>query len=111
MFYEQKGSSVAIGQDLTFEIASLITSRQVGVDAEYYGSKKWYRKIPSVSQSAHTRARELLSLLDIKVTAEKQNYKTEAFENTLDLHQGECEKFFNQNPHSNRNQESCFLRP
>ncbi len=102
MFYEQRGSPVAIRQDLTFEVASLITSRKIEVDAQYYHSKKWYNKIPSVSQSAHTKARDLLSLLDMTVTVEKQNYETEPVENTLNLHQGEWEKFFNQKPHSNR---------
>ncbi|KAL8718671.1 MAG: hypothetical protein Q9225_004224 [Loekoesia sp. 1 TL-2023] len=102
MFYEQRGSPVAIRQDLTFEVASLISSRKIKVDAQYYQSKKWYGKIPSVSQSAHTKARELLSLLDIEITVEKQNYEIEPVENTADLHQGEWEKFFNQKPHSNR---------
>lgn len=48
MFYERRGSLVAIRHDLTFEVACLIASRKIQVDAQYYEkmqvAKIWRKK-------------------------------------------------------------------
>ena len=73
MFYEQKGSSVAVRQDLTFEAAYYITDLKVSVNTEYYPSKKWYSKVPTVYQRAKMKAKNLiqeLSLQDVETALE-----------------------------------------
>ena len=102
MFYEQIGSLVAVRQDQTFEDASLITDLKVEVDTEYYQLKKWYGKIPTPSQRAHTKARELLSLLDIEKTPEEQENEDKAKEEKADPQHGEWDIFFDDISHSNR---------
>ncbi|KAL9124179.1 MAG: hypothetical protein Q9217_006469 [Psora testacea] len=102
MFYEQIGSLVAVRQDQTFEVTSLITDLKVEVDTKYYQLKKWYGKIPTPSQRAHTKARELLSLLDIEKTPKEQKNENKAIEEKVGLQHGEWDIFFNDISYSNR---------
>ena len=73
VFYKQRGSSVAVRQDLTFEAVFYITNLRVSVDIEYYQSKRWYSKVPTLYQCAKMKAKDLtqeLSLQDVETALE-----------------------------------------
>jgi len=66
MFYEQTKSLISIRQDLTMEVASLITG--VNVDLEYYQLKRWPQKMPTLKDEALSRAEELTQSLSLRAT-------------------------------------------
>ena len=104
MFYEQKGSSVAVRQDLTFEAASYITDLKVSVDIEYYQSKRWYSKVPTVYQRAQMKAKDLtqkLSLQDVETVFEDHGTEIKAIVKKLTPQDGEWHSYLDDYPHSN----------
>ena len=58
--------------------------------------------MPISSQSAHTNARELLSLLDIEKIPEEQENKNKAVRKNINLQHGEWGIFFIETSYSNR---------
>ncbi|KAL8896174.1 MAG: hypothetical protein Q9192_003224, partial [Flavoplaca navasiana] len=95
MFYEPKGSSVAIRQDLTFEAASYITDLKVSVDIEYYQSKRW-----CVQMKANDLTQGL-SLQDVETIFEDHGTEIKAAVKKLTPEDGEWHSYFDDYPHSN----------
>ena len=78
MFYESRGSSIAIRQDPTFEVASYIADLKIDVDIEYYQSKKWYSKVPTVYQRARMKTNDLTQELSLQdVETDFKDHRTE----------------------------------
>ncbi|KAL8745041.1 MAG: hypothetical protein Q9190_002790 [Brigantiaea leucoxantha] len=105
MFYEQRGSLTTIRQDLTFEVASLITSLEISVDTEYYQSKKWYSNMPNASKRALQKAQELTqysSLQDVESCVEDQKTELKDTRMKSDTLDGEWCLFFTDKPYSNQ---------
>ena len=104
MFYERKGSSVAVRQDLTFEATSYITDLKVSVDIQYYQSKRWYSKVPTVYQRTQMRAKHLtqeLSLQDVETAFEDHETEIKGRVKELTSQDGERHSYFDDYPHSN----------
>ncbi len=92
MFYEPKGSSVAVRQDLTFEAASCIADLKLIMDPEYYQSKKWMSNVPTVFQLGQIKAKELtqsLSLQDFENTTENREPEPKVTVKKFDAEDGE----------------------
>ncbi|KAL9635971.1 MAG: hypothetical protein Q9204_002423 [Flavoplaca sp. TL-2023a] len=104
MFHETKGSSVAVRQDLTFEAASYITDLKVSVDIEYYQSKRWYSKVPTVYQRAQMKANDLtqeLSLQDMETIFEDHGTEIKAAVQKITPEDGEWHSYFDDYPRNN----------
>ncbi|KAG8527821.1 uncharacterized protein KY384_007975 [Bacidia gigantensis] len=110
MFYERTESATAIKQDLTLEVACHVTDMKVDIIPEYYRSKKWYSQVPSVSERAHTRARELierssaqhLSLQEVEPSSKNQTHDVNPAWKRMDSQDGEWHSYFKDQPYSNR---------
>ena len=112
MFYEQKGSSIAVRQDLAFEAASRIADLKLSMNPEYYQSKKWMSKVPTVLQLGQIKAKELsqsLSLQDFENITENREPEPKVTGKKFDVEDGEWHSYFEQYP--NRNDGTKKLLP
>ena len=112
MFYEQKGSSIAVRQDLAFEAASRIADLKLSMNPEYYQSKKWMSKVPTILQLGQIKAKELsqsLPLQDFENITENREPEPKVTVKKFDVEDGEWHSYFEQYP--NRNDGTKKLLP
>lgn len=97
MFYEPKESKISIRQDLTMEVASLITG--VKIYSKYYRLKQWPQPITTSKDEALAKAEELiqsLSLQDIEDYVPQQEGPIAG----PHIDDGEWETWFEDHPYS-----------